>query len=56
MSFQPSVQNTATVVSPAPAETLLMRRHHLAKSKLEMAFEKQSPVALMIGPDSNSVK
>ena len=52
MSFQPSVQSTAPVVSPAPAATLLMRRHHLVKSKLEMAFKKQSPVALMMGPDS----
>ncbi len=52
MSFQPSVQSTAPVVRPVPAATLLMRRHHLAKSKLEMAFEKQSQVALMIGPDS----
>ena len=52
MSSQPSVQNTATVVSPAPAATSLMRRHRLAKSKLDLAFEKQSSVALMIGPDS----
>lgn len=52
MSFQPSVQETSTAVGVAPAATSLMRRHRLAQSKLERAFEKDNPVVLMTGVDS----
>lgn len=55
MSFQPSVQETSTAVGVAPAATSLMRRHRLAQSKLERAFEKQSPVVLMTGVDSHEL-
>lgn len=52
MSIPPTALSAAANVSPALAGASLMRRHRLAKSKLEIAFENQSPVTLMIGPDS----
>ncbi len=52
MSVQPFVQDNSVPAGQAPAAASLMRRHRVAKGKLETAFEKRSPVALMIGADS----
>lgn len=52
MSVQPSAQERFGSVGPAPAARALMRRHRVARAKLERAFDDRNPVVLMIGADN----
>ena len=51
MSVQPSAQESSSTVGQAPAAGSLMRRHRVARAKLERAFDERRPVVLMIGAD-----